>query len=292
MKKVVLFLGIAILLIGFTGRSNAEEKEIFAKVGDKVITRADFDNYLKVYASKDRFDVSKPGTKENILKVIVSRMALAEIAMKKGLDRTEETKKAVELAVNSVLSAVLIDNEVTQKISVTEDDIQLYYKMKQDEFRKPEMVRARHILVKVDKNDSEDDKKKAKEKAEELLKRIKAGEDFAKLATEFSDDRSSKPKGGDLGFFPKGKTVKPFEDAAFSLKPGEISDVVESKFGYHIISVEEKKDESLQPLEELKGKIKQKIFEERRASMTKDYMEQAMKDANVEIYPEKLKDKK
>lgn len=86
------------------------------------------------------------------------------------------------------------------------------------------------------------DPKKAREKADDILKRVRAGEDFAKLAEENSADPGSKVKGGDLGWIERGKTVKPFEDAAFALKPGEISEIVETPFGYHIIKVEERRE--------------------------------------------------
>ena len=109
----------------------------------------------------------------------------------------------------------------------------------------PEQVRASHILIStkpIDPNaDPNQAKAQAKDKAEELLKKVKDGADFAALAKENSDCPSN-AQGGDLGLFPRGQMVKPFEDAAFALKVGEISDLVETQFGYHIIKVTEHQD--------------------------------------------------
>ena len=108
--------------------------------------------------------------------------------------------------------------------------------------KKPEQVKASHILVKVDAGADEAKKAEARKKIQEIQQKVKAGGDFEALATENSDC-PSKAKGGDLGFFERGQMVKPFEEAAFALKPGEVSGIVETQFGYHIIKVQEKKDE-------------------------------------------------
>ena len=121
------------------------------------------------------------------------------------------------------------------------------------------MVKARHILIRVAPESSQEDKKKAWRKQKDILKRIQGGEEFEKLANEFSDDQGTKSKGGDLGFFPRGRMVKTFEDAVFALKPGEVSNVVETQFGYHIIKVDDHKEPSIEPFESVKEKINEKL---------------------------------
>jgi peptidyl-prolyl cis-trans isomerase D len=126
-------------------------------------------------------------------------------------------------------------------------------------------VRARHILIKVEESASADAKLAARKRADDLLIRAKKGEDFATLAKQFSEDTGSAKKGGDLGFNPKGRMVKPFDDAQFALKAGQLSDVVESQFGYHIIKVEAVREGDV-PVDEAKRELGEKLYFERKAS--------------------------
>jgi len=116
-------------------------------------------------------------------------------------------------------------------------------------------VHARHILVKAGESATEEAKQEARQRAEELLERARAGEDFAALATEHSEDPGSAARGGDLGFFGRGAMVPAFEESAFALEPGTISDLVESRFGFHIIKVEARHEESVQDLDEVRDDI-------------------------------------
>ena len=138
-------------------------------------------------------------------------------------------------------------------------------------------VRARHILVKVDSTASDEDKAAAKAKAEALLARAQAGEDFATLAQSSSDDTNSAKKGGDLGYNPKGRMVEPFDEAQFAMEPGQISaEPVQSNFGYHVIKVEGVREGDV-PLDEAKREIAEQLFKEQRAkSMAKDAAEKAL----------------
>ncbi len=124
--------------------------------------------------------------------------------------------------------------------------------------------------------------------AQQLLEKIKQGESFAKLAQENSDDPGSKEKGGDIGFFGKGRMVKPFEDAAFSLKPGQVSDVVETKFGYHIIKVEDYKEAGTKTFEEVKDLIKKQLEMELGRTKATEFIKKAVEDAGMKIYTDKL----
>ncbi len=140
-------------------------------------------------------------------------------------------------------AGLVVGSTVTFLLSakVSDSELQKEYQDSIDSFRTPERVRARHILIKTQGKPKEE-APKLKAKAEELLKQIKSGADFAELAKKNSDDPGSAVKGGELGFITRGQTVPNFEKAAFSLKPGETSGVIETEYGYHIIQVEEKQD--------------------------------------------------
>ena len=198
----------------------------------------------------------------------------------------------MELQKNGFLTNEYLKREVMQKVTVSENEVKTYYDAHQDEYKTPEMVMARHILFLVDTSATDEAKKNVHEKAAATLKKIKGGEDFAKLASELSDDPGSKPKGGDIGFVARGKTVKPFENALFSLKTGEISGVVETQFGFHIIKAEEKKDASVEPFDAVKEKVRQKISQERVKSAASAFVDKAMKDAKAEIFTEALSGEK
>lgn len=145
---------------------------------------------------------------------------------------------------------------VAAQASVTDDDIKAYYEQNQKQYATEEQRRASHILITVKKDASAADKAAAKAKAEGLVAQLRKNPgDFAKLAKANSQDPGSADNGGDLGYFNKGAMVKPFADAAFSLKQGEISDPVESDFGYHVIEVTGIKPASVKPLESVKAEI-------------------------------------
>jgi len=145
-----------------------------------------------------------------------------------------------------------------KRAKISEGEIREYYKQNKDRFTEPEKIHARHILIRPDKNnkDREAAKKAAVEKAKGILKRLRAGEDFAVLAKKYSTDPGSARKGGDLGWFPRGVMMKGFEDAAFALKTGEVSDVVETPFGAHIIKLDGRKAAKVKPMAKVRGAIK------------------------------------
>lgn len=177
----------------------------------------------------------------------------------------------------------LIDKQVAQKVVVTDEESKIYYDTNPELFKQPEQVKARHILVKVDGKSSETEKIEAREEIKKIQQKLQNGEDFASLAKEFSQGPSS-VNGGDLGFFRRGQMVKPFEDAAFALKPNEISDIVETQFGYHLIKVEEKKPEGIIAYTEIKDRLNQHLKGKKVDTQTKEYINRLKKDAKIEKY--------
>jgi peptidyl-prolyl cis-trans isomerase C len=179
------------------------------------------------------------------------------------------------------------------KVTVTDAEVKKYYDDNPSRFEKPEMVRASHILLTTRDpatgEEFSDDKKAAKHKQmEELLKRARAGEDFAKLVKEFSEDPGSKDKGGEYKFA-RGQMVPEFEAAAFSLKTNQISDIVTSSYGYHIIKLSEKIPAEKVELAKAAADIKEGLTQQALQKQFPDYIEKLKKEAGVEILDEKLK---
>ncbi len=292
------YLGVGSLLllfmvILFQGKSFAQNSDVVAKIGDKKFTLSDFNSVVGYLDSEKQKMLEKnPQLKESFLRQVVQTMVISNLAKEKGFDKKPDVKQQLELFTDNFLANEFLKKEVVQKISIPEDELKSYYDNHKEEFKTPEMVKASHILIKVNPSASAEEKKKAKEKAEDILKKIKSGQDFAKLASEFSDDPGSKTKGGDLGFFAKGRMIKPFEDAAFSLKPGEVSGVVETQFGYHIIKVEERKDAGIEGFDTAKEKIRQKLLQDRIKTKVTEFIDSAMKDAKAEIHPEVISGEK
>lgn len=288
-RCVCVLAGLLTLLLNFHGISAAQEDAVAAKIGDRKITVAELDRIIG-YADPERQKLfeKNPQMKESFINQIVQSIVVAQIARKSGFDKKPEVVEQMDLFRDNFLANEYLKKEVLGKIAIPEGDVKSYYDSNRDEFKMPEMVKVRHILFRADTTASEADRKKSKTEAEATLKKIQAGEDFAKLASDVSDDPGSKTRGGELGFIPRGRTVKPFEDAAFSLKKGEVSGIVETQFGYHIIKVEDKKEPSAEPFEDVKEKISRKLLQERIKSALAEFVEKAMKDSDAAVYPEAL----
>jgi peptidyl-prolyl cis-trans isomerase D len=155
------------------------------------------------------------------------------------------------------------------KTPVSPEEIDEYYKNFSEEFWEPRKVHARHILIKVNPGAKSEEKIEAEKKAEEILSLIKGGKPFERLALMYSQDQATAKEGGDLGFSPRGQLIKEFDDIVFDLKPGEVSGVVETKFGFHIIKVEEIKEERTKPFEEAKEEIREKLIKEKTQDLIK-----------------------
>jgi peptidyl-prolyl cis-trans isomerase C len=182
-----------------------------------------------------------------------------------------------------LLNAKTIEAEVAPKLAVTDQDLDAFYKGNPEQFKEPESVRASHILVGVAKDAAPAAKQAAKTEAEGLLKRVKAGEDFAALAKAHSKDSVSAAVGGDLNFFPKGQMVPPFDAAVFAMKPGEISNLVETDFGYHIIKLTDRRDGRVVPLAEVKDRLAEFLKQRKQQELVQQYLLSLKTKYRVEV---------
>ena len=283
-----------------------------AVVNGSVITQEDFDREMSrvqqrlLNMGKPLIDSQIPEIKKEVLENLINRELLYQESQRKGIkvDETAINKQVMtlkkrfpteaefksalmkanlsEAAIKAQIKRGLaiqqfIDAHIAQKATVSDQEIKTFYESRPGLFKQPEQVRASHILIKVEPQADESQKTAARKRIEEIQQRLQKGEDFAALAQEFSQCPSS-AKGGDLGYFRRGQMVKPFEEAAFALKPGEVSDVVETKFGYHLIKVIEKKPETTIAFEDIKDRLEQ-------------YLKQEKVQKEVSLYAQKLKEK-
>jgi peptidyl-prolyl cis-trans isomerase C len=255
------------------------------------IEAADLQQDAMRIPTKDRAPLmSNPTIVKRMAGNLYLRRVLAKQAVDMGLDKRPDVATALALARDKVLSEARVsvgEGEPPSDAELTKM-AEHEYNIRKAEFAKPEEVRVRHILIRQESKD-------AKQTAEALLKRIQAGEDFVKLAQEKSEDPGSKANGGDLGFFARGRMVKPFEEAAFALQnPGDISPLVETKFGWHILKLEVRSPAGTHPFEavkdDLKNDIAAKILKQRRAELTNPIMD-GMKydDGAVEAFAAKYR---
>lgn len=200
---------------------------------------------------------------------------------KNGMTEAEVAKQIRE----TMAMQKFVETKVVNDVKVSDQEVKAFYDKNPDKLTRPERIHIRHILVGIAKNATPEDKKKAQAKADELLAKLKAGADFAKLAEESSDDPGSKPRGGDLSWVSRGQMVAPFENAAFALKkPNEISPVVESQFGFHIIQLVEHQDAGMVPFDEVKDKIAGFLKQQQQREKFLDHVKTLKGKAKVEIF--------
>ncbi len=174
----------------------------------------------------------------------------------------------------------LVKERFAGSVDVTEEEERAFYRDNPEAFERPEEVRARHILIRPETGGGEEGKKQAMAEIRGVQEELKAGKDFSELAAEHSDGPTG-ARGGDLGYFPRGRMAPAFEDAAFSLEPGEVSDVVETQFGYHLIKLEDRRSEAVLPFEEVKVKLRQYLIGEKTKKQVAEYVQELKEEAEI-----------
>lgn len=237
------------------------DKEIKIKeLKEKIIEQMIDEKILIQEGKKKKIKVNDKEIQDGIAE-IKKRFATEEEYNQELAKQGLSVEKFKEQVKEQLMVIKLIDQEVkAQVVSPMDSEIEDFYKQNEAEMVEPEQVRVRHILIKVGENTN---KEEALKRIKEILKEAKKGKtSFAELAKKYSEDTSA-PKGGDVGFFIRGQMVRKFEEAAFALQVGEISDVVETEYGYHIIQCIEKKAGEKKSLDEIREYLRNFIFQKR-----------------------------
>ena len=266
-RKIILLMLVLALGVFAGACEKAEEPgevEVVAKINDVEISKDEFYDYL----------IQQNGP-EVLEALILEKMVMMEVEandidiseeaiqeelteMKNSYGGDEAFEEALvyygfseESVMNNIKLNLGIEALMEPYIDITEDEVLQYFIANKQEFDTTEQVKASHILVETE------------EEANDIKKQLDEGGDFGELAAEYSTDPSNAQQGGDLGFFGKGQMVAPFEEAAFSMEPGEISEPVQTDFGYHIIKVEDKTEAQEAKLEDVSEEIREKLKEEK-----------------------------
>jgi len=249
---------------------------VVAEIDNQKITLSEFQQEIQKLPPNLRQMAADKKIQKEFLDQLATTRLLYDEGVDQGLLKDPKVKRQIEEMTRKIVLSALLQKEIESRIKPpTEAEIEAYYKSHADEFRQAKQVHARHILV------------KDKATADKLEARLKKGEDFAVLAKENSTCPSA-AQGGDLGFFTHDRMVKEFADVAFKMKPGEISAPVKTKFGYHIIKVDEVKEASAKPFDQVKAAIQNKLMQEKKGQVFKEYVDSIKKKRKFILHPEVL----
>ncbi|MDH3638031.1 MAG: peptidylprolyl isomerase [Gammaproteobacteria bacterium] len=209
--------------------------------------------------------------------------AKSEEEFKRRVEQSGVTVEAYREDLKRRLSVQrLVDEDITKDIAISDQEVDDFYNANTEQMKRPEEVHARHILIKVESGADEAADKAATEKIEEILVEAKGGADFAELAKKHSQGPSG-PQGGDLGFFGRGRMVPAFEQAAFALQPGELSEAVRTQFGYHIIKSEERRGGDTVSKEDAAARIRAYLQRQKVQQGVQDLVQELRNKADIEI---------
>ncbi len=281
MKNGLLYTAvIACLFLVLTGCDNLggekSDSPVIAKIDKAPITEDDFLKEISRIPEWARTQFQGDEGKQKFLDELIKRELIYQHALKMRLNNNEEYLDKVREFEKMTLVSLVLKKEVEEKTFVDDAEVKSFYDQNADKFTVGTQLKASHILVETEKE------------AQDIHARIKKGESFSTLAKEFSKDKGSAEKGGDLGYFSRGKMVPEFEQAAAGLKPGEVSEPVKTRFGYHIIKLTDIKKGTPANFEQSAESIKKQILAEKRKNLFDSYVEKLKGELNVVTVEENL----
>ncbi|MBI4826320.1 MAG: peptidylprolyl isomerase [Nitrospirae bacterium] len=268
-KFLVLALAVFLTIGCSKASTTKQEGASLAKVGETSITQEDYMRELKSLPEWARGKFKGDSDKEEFLDSIIEKELLYVEAKKNKLNNDKEYLAKLKEFEKMNLITTLLEKEIRDKVKVEDAEAKSFYDSNTDKFKQNAGIRASHILV-----DTEG-------LGVSILAKLKAGADFAKLAAQYSTDEGNAKSGGDLGFFDRGRMVPEFEDAAFKLKVGEVSGLVKTQFGYHIIKVTDKKEGTQLSFEQAKENIKRQMLAEKQRNAYQSFVDGLKKSTKV-----------
>ena len=319
-KTTQCFLALLLLLAGNAATAQGSYPGNAVRVNDETVSNQRFHGFYIEYRNSKGVAVGARGDQLELLKrlrreamdLLIEQVLVAQAAEQSGIKAgsADIDKSITELrsifdndsafqmkldgegftqeSFRTHVGRMMIAKQYLDKIrmaaaDVTDEQLEDYYANNESRVTLPEQVRVRHILVTWKPMGKPDDRAFIREQMEPILERARAGEDFAALAREFSDDYATKQVGGDTGLFRRGQMAPAFEAAAFALEPGEISDVVETPFGVHIIRLEERRAEELLALDDIRDQLREHVTNEQVEQAVRAEIDRLKAAADIKI---------
>ncbi len=306
-KVLIILLVIAFIIPACSKQQKKDTKTNVAYVNNSPISRQQLNtemNRLKQRFYSNKISVEqKKQMKKEVLEILIGGKILYMASQKKGLkvtakeiddfrtmskkDYPDTDKFKNNFTDIDLRQKIAIDKFITKefadKTKITDKESKKYYHDNIDDFTRPAQVMASHILIKVSPNASKKDKAIALKKIKNVQNKLQGGADFAAIAKEYSEDKS-KENGGSIGFFMKGQMAKTFEDEAFLLKTGEVSKIVTTEFGYHIIKVTDKKPAVVIPYKDVEVKLKNYLKQRAIQAKIEKFIAERKKTFKIETY--------
>ena len=237
---------------------------------------------VKQAAEKEGIEADPEEVDRNVEELrSVFKTELSWVSRLEGEGYTEESYR--EHVASMVASKVYLDRIRVDAADVSDTELERYYHDNEYRLTFPEQVRVRHILLTWKPMGTQDDRAAVRKQMEPILERARNGEDFAALAAEVSEDYATKRAGGDTGLFHRGQMAPEFEEVAFALEPGEISDPVETGFGVHIIKLEQRLEPRLVPLDEVREQLRDHVREEKMEAAVRAKIDELRAAADIEV---------
>ncbi len=259
---------------GSSSSSTASKNaKVIATVNGTKITSEDFDREVKALPEYIRAMASTPQGKKEMVDTLVMRELIMQQATKDGIDKSKDVEEKLAELKKRIVVDTYLKKKVESESKISDEEMKKFYDQNIDKFKTGEQIRASHILVASEKE------------AQSILDQLKNGANFEELAKAKSTD-SSANKGGDLGWFGKGNMVPEFEKAVFALKEGQLSGIVKTNFGYHIIKLTGIRAAGVRPFDEVKDQIKAAIMPQKQQQVFQKLKEDLKKGAKIEITEE------
>lgn len=267
MRKLCILALVFLCLFACTKK---ESGKVLAKIDDETITLEEFNKELdKIPTNMKMLVVSPEGKKTYLDRLIMKRLVLRE-AKKEKIEEEKEFKEKLNEIREQLILETLLKKKILANAKITDDDMKKYYEANKEKFKKNKEINTRHILVRTD------------EEARQVIEKLKKGEDFVELARTYSIDPNARTTGGEIGFHPQGSLVKEYEEAVAKLKkPGDVSGIVKTQFGFHIIRLEGVKPPAYVPFDEVKDFIKQNMTQAKQGELIEKYIEELKKNAKI-----------
>jgi peptidyl-prolyl cis-trans isomerase C len=286
----LIFVGLCYVPTVY-GQESQKTEAVISQAGDWKLTFADLERIVSYYPEEQRaLILQDPKKLMTLARRLTQAKVLSDKAYAEGFYERPDIREQLKINEQDKLSLAYVQEKVVKDLSVSDEDARLYYRSHKDDYKVPDQVKVRHILLRLRKNADEEVVQQTRRRAEDILKKAKAGEDFAVLAAAFSEDPGSRDSGGDLGWVVRSKLDPTFAKAAFAAEKGQVVGPVRSAYGFHLLKVEDRRPARQLPYEAVAERIRKELLSRLKESKTHEFIEAAMKEAGATINNERILD--